>query len=152
MSKDGSTTTTAGGLAATTFFGRTYDEAYALLIDARSYVELEAPRPNEWSRPMLGLIHNQEALRITTRLAYVMAWLLAQRAVHAGEIAPDDIMAPEWRLDGHELCLGTGEELSPAMPARLRELLTRSRELYMRIARLDDMIRRDLAAPRPSIF
>ena len=28
-----------------------------------------------------------EALRLTTRLSQMMAWLMVQRAVHAGEIA-----------------------------------------------------------------
>ncbi len=148
MPKQGSTPSSPtgsppAGLAATAFFGKTYDEAYALLIEARHYVELEAPRPGEWSQPILGLVHSQEAMRVTARLAYIMAWLLAKRAVHAGEITPEESAAPRWRLDGRELCLEMGGELSPEMPARLRELLTRSRNLYIRIARLDDMVERD---------
>lgn len=145
MTEDGATTSPLGGLAATTFFGKTYDEAYSLLIDARDYVEFETPKPSEWSRPVLGLVHSQEAMRVTTRLAYVMAWLLAQRAVHAGEIAIAERADSPWRLDGRELCFDMGGELSPVLPARLRDLLTRSRKLYMRIARLDDMVRRDRA-------
>jgi len=138
------TGSTGGGLAATTFFTRTYDEAQALLFATRDYVE--DARAFSWSNPTLALLHSAETLRVTTRLTHIMAWLLVQRAVHAGELTSEEARADAMRLDGREVCLEAGAETSAALPERLRGLLERSRRLYQRIARLDQMV---AAADRP---
>src|SRR3546814_7006302 len=41
---------------------------------------------------------------LTSRLVQVMAWLLVQKAVHAGEIEDTDVDDPKRRLGGHEIC------------------------------------------------
>ncbi len=140
MAGDASTPAPPGGLAATTFFSKTYDETRALLADARGYVELA--RASRWDRTTT-LDHSVETMRLSARLMHVMAWLLVQRAVHAGEIAPEQAREASHRLGGRSVCLASGGEGSGALPARLRELLRRSRKLYQRVARLDEMVRRD---------
>lgn len=132
-----------GGLAATSFFSKTYDEASDLLVEARDY--MAGVSILRWERPVIGLIHSGETTRITTRVLHMMAWLMIQRAVHAGEIPPEAATEERHRLAGREVCLDVGAENAPAMPARLRDLLARSRRLYQRIARLDEMIARDRA-------
>ena len=72
-----------------------------------------------------------------------MAWLLLQRAVHAGESTPEQAAAPSNRLGGQDICRDRRGEHMQAVPAGLRELLLRSRKLYQRVARLDEMIARD---------
>ena len=70
---------TSGGLVETAFYNRTYDEALEMTVEARGYVAdvLIADRR----------YFDCEALRLTTRLSQMMAWLMVQRAVHAVEIA-----------------------------------------------------------------
>ena len=70
----------------TAFFGRTYDEAMGLLLEARNYVIADDMRRSDTTQPADRLILCCEAMRLTARLTHVMAWLLAQKAVHAGEI------------------------------------------------------------------
>ena len=82
----------------TEFFGRTYDEALALLHEARNYVIASQLRHLHVTQPTDRLMLCCEAMRLTARLTHVMAWLLAQKAVHAGEItlaeaAADDVGA-----------------------------------------------------------
>ncbi len=141
MAGDASTPAPPGGLAATTFFSKTYDETRALLADAREYVELA--RAIRWDRTTTTLDHSVETMRLSARLMHVMAWLLVQRAVHAGEIGPEQAREAPHRLGGRAVCFASGGEGSGALPARLRELLRRSRKLYQRVARLDEMVRRD---------
>ncbi|MFQ5785121.1 MAG: DUF1465 family protein [Alphaproteobacteria bacterium] len=138
-----------GGLADTSFFSKTYDEAYELLVDARNYVS--ETRSQHWDRPVLALVHSQETMRLTARVTHMLAWLLTQRAVHSGEISAEDATGPRYRLEGREVCLDVGAENAPTMPEALRALLARSRKLYQRVARLDDMMRRDRDA-RPFPF
>ena len=130
-----------GGLPATTFFSRTYDEARNLLVESRDY--MVTTRNMAFTLPTRELVHSMETLRLTTRLTQIMAWLILQRAHHAGEITMADILAPASRLDARDICQTTGGEAAADLPAILRELLSRSRKLYQRIARLDEMIVRD---------
>ncbi len=73
-----------------------------------------------------------------------MAWLFVQRAMNAGELTLEEVRGAAHRLAGHEVCLDAGGEdavflLAPSP----RDLLARSRKLYRRVSRLDEMIARD---------
>ena len=141
MAALGTTRPPPGGLPATTFFSKIFDEALDLLGEARAY--LEASCGVRFGRPAHELVHSLETLRLTTRLTQIMAWLLVQRAVHAGEMTPAQAGEAPNRLDAQVLCLEAGGEKSPALPDVLRVLLRRSRKLYRRIARLNEMVARD---------
>lgn len=120
-----------------TFLDGTYREALALTREARDYVALQERLDRAGLEPELQLVESCESLRVTARLTQVMAWLLLQRAVHAGEVEPEAARAPEHRLGAREICSATAAREQVALPQRLRELLARSGELYQRVARLD---------------
>ena len=141
MATGPSTPSETGGFAATAFFSKTYGEAHALLYDARHYLQLMELAKR--SRRAVALLHGRETMRLTARLTHIMAWLLAQRAVAAREITPEEARGGAYRLGGQGVCLDVGAENSSALPDRLRALLRRSRTLYQRVARLDEMIARD---------
>ena len=127
------------GAATITFFDRTFDEAFDLLIEARAYLS-ERQRPSQDELPpAVRLVAGCETMRLTARLVQVMAWLLVQRAVHAGEIDAAEADAPQRRLGGHEVCAEPGPWDIHALPRRLQILLDRSQALYNRVARLDEM-------------
>ena len=141
MTVSGPTYPPTGGFPATTFFSKTYDEARGLVVEAMDY----ARDPGEKTRlpPTLSMLCSVESLRLTARLTQIMAWLLFQRAVHAGEVSPEQAAEPSNRLGGQEICHDRRGEHMQAMPSGLGDLLLRSRKLYQRIARLDEMIARD---------
>ena len=147
MTSSGSTTSQAGGFPATAFFSRTYDEARGLVIEAIDYTRNARERPREPASMTLSC--TLESLRLTTRLTQIMAWLLFQRAVHAGELSPDQAAARSNRLGGHGVCYDRRGERMQTVPEGLRDLLLRSRKLYQRIARLDEMMTRDREAISP---
>ncbi len=83
-----------------------------------------------------------ETTRLVSRLGFCLAWLLARRAVQAGELAGEAAAASggSWRLGGREVCLAEsslGPADTAALPCRLAELLERSADLYRRVERLD---------------
>ncbi len=127
-------------------FDKTYDETVALLEEARMFV-----RSGHWdSEPrgdMLNLLSAREALRLTTRLSQVLAWLLVRRAVTAGEVTPQEAATDErWRLGAARICRDRSGLEIEGLPPSLRDMLERSYNLYVRIARLDELVRREGAA------
>ncbi len=135
----------SNGLAGTTFFGRTYDEALALTVETRNYLAATLHGSDWRSDARDQLARDCETLRLTTRLAQVMAWLLAQRALHAGEISLEEARSDEYRLSGSDVCLEQDPEVLATLPKELRILMEKSLALYQRVARLDQMVRRDKA-------
>ena len=86
------------------FFDSTFEEALALTREARDYLTHAEPRERERMTPNDRMLASCEAMRMTSRLTQVMAWLLVQRAVHAGEMTRDEARAPEYRLGGQSVC------------------------------------------------
>ena len=86
-----------------------------------------------------------ESMRVTSRLTQVMAWLLAQKAVHAGEMSREQAASDDFALSGGEICTDPSGPDNEALPEGLRSLLERSHRLYMRVARLDERARDSVA-------
>ena len=131
--------------APTAFFAKTYDETLGLLVEVRDYVVEGEPRDRAVLAPVVGAKLSCEALRVTARLTQIMAWLLAQKAIHAGELSSAELAARHDPLAEIEVCMDEeAAEVIVGLPARFRELLARSHRLYIRVARLDEMMRRQL--------
>lgn len=135
----------ANELANTAFFGRTFEEALALVIEARDYVAGRLAFDRETVGIADQLVCDCETLRLTSRLTHVMAWLLIQRAVHAGEIPVEDAQTETNRLGGQSVCLVDDEAITGRLPKRLQTLMARSHNLYVRVSRLDEMVCRGAA-------
>jgi regulator of CtrA degradation len=129
--------------APTAFFGRTYDEAFALLVDAWNYVAYEEAFDRENLDLFQRLIMSCETTRMTARLTHIMSWLLFQKAVYVGEIGRSFSEKARCRLSGHRVCLDDSAETERFLPSRLLILLERSRRLYVRVAKLDELLVRD---------
>jgi regulator of CtrA degradation len=133
--------------AGTAFFSRTYDEAMGLLYEARNYVAVGELRQRPALPPADRLILCCETMRLTARLTHVVAWLLAQRAVHAGEITLEASANEPFALGGKTTCLGETKGIERVGDDWLNELLDRSKRLYQRVSRLDEMVRREVGLP-----
>ncbi len=130
------------GFAATAFFAKTYREGLALATDARDYFGGVGVAESRRLPPEHASDYAAEAGRLSVRIMAIMAWLLTQRAVHAGEISQDAARDPANRLDA-----GSGRMASARdLPDGLRNLAERSEKLYTRVARLDEMMARDEGA------
>jgi len=131
------------------FFNSTYQDALILTREARDYLTHKEPQERRGLPPEVRLAASCEALRVTARLTQVMAWLLVQRAVHAGEIQREEAASDPYRLSGQEVCEPTDDAaVAEDLPSGLRDLLDRSLSLYQRVARLDALY--DQNAPAQS--
>ena len=122
-----------------TYFDSAFDEALALTREARDYLAFQEKADLSELSPVGRMAASCESMRMTARLTQVVAWLLVQKAVHAGDLTREDAAGPKYRLSGQEVCDDTEPLAVEPLPERLTELLTRSHRMYQRIARLDAM-------------
>jgi regulator of CtrA degradation len=121
-------------------FQRTFDEGMSLVEETARY--LDGPGRDDQSRlpRKTAMLYAGESMRVTTRLMQAASWLLVQRAVHEGDMNPEDASSERYRLGSKEICFGGGSDGLELLPAILQDLLSRSDNLYRRIARLDDVL------------
>lgn len=113
-----------------------YADALRLADEARAAFDMSGRLDLVGSSAELSRVAlSCEALRTTTRMMHVLAWLLNHRAYFAGELS-------EFQLRRHG-------RLPPAqpepeadqwamLPPHLRDLVARTRRFYERVARLDN--------------
>jgi regulator of CtrA degradation len=85
--------------------------------------------------PILRVGFSCESLKVTTRLMHVIAWLLTQRAVEAGELSESQARTPSRLLgDAPE----SDEAVLAKMPDQALALVRASSDLHARVRRLDE--------------
>src|SRR5690242_19419193 len=124
-------------------FDRTFDEGMALVEETARYLD---GRGREEARALprkASMLYAGESMRVTTRLMQAASWLLVQRAVRDGDMDAQQASGERYRLGSREICLGACAESTEMLPVALRDLLSRSDNLYRRIARLDEVLFND---------
>ena len=116
--------------------GSLYTEAMVLADEARSYFDRQGRDERDALDPILRVGFSCESLKVTTRLMHIIAWLLTQRAVEAGELSALQARRPARRLgEAPE----SDEAVLERLPDSARALIDASRDLYARVQRLDDV-------------
>ena len=121
----------------------TYRETLDLMIEARNYLAYTHTSERSAVDHDARLKMSCEAFRVTSRLAHVMAWVMAQRAVQNGELAVDEACAT-FGLAAEDVCFDDSLRDDEELPDGLRSLMDRSYRLYVRVSRLDDQVKRRL--------
>ncbi len=109
------------------------DEARAW-FDAAARAEPAATPPLSADAAARRIALSCESLRLTTRLMHMIAWLLMQRAIAAGEVPAaaalqaDNRLGPSPAIDAASL---------DRLPDTARQLVCASERLYQRAARLE---------------
>jgi regulator of CtrA degradation len=129
-------------------FQRTFDEGMSLVEETARYLDGRGREEQRGLPRKTAMLYAGESMRVTTRLMQAASWLLVQRAVHDGDMDAEDASSERYRLGSKEICFGGSAEGVELLPAMLQDLLSRSDNLYRRIARLDDVLFGN-AAPLP---
>jgi regulator of CtrA degradation len=147
------TSLTQFSFSGSALFRRTFDEGMSLVEETARYLDGRGRVEARALSRKGAVLYAGESMRLTTRMMQTASWLLVQRAVHDGDMPPQQAASSRYRLGSKEICLGTpsqhGQDL---LPEALRDLLERSESLYRRIMRLDEILFGDgtKPAPRPS--
>jgi regulator of CtrA degradation len=121
-----------------------YTEAMLLADEARSYFDSDRARgiaPAE-----AAVAFSCESLKVTTRLMHIIAWLLNQKAIRAGEIRSDDMAS----LESLGYAPATDNSWLDELPEEARALILASEDLYYRVQRVSEGMARsadDVPAP-----
>jgi regulator of CtrA degradation len=112
-----------------------YIEAMLLADEARAYFDKNGRDDRLALDPLVRVGFSCESLKVTTRLMHIVAWLLTQRAVEAGELTAAQARRPDRQL-------GEAVESDPDVLGQLPEsalaLIQSSRDLYDRVLRLSE--------------
>lgn len=125
-----------------------YTEAMVLADEARSYFDSE--RAREVSPVEVSVAFSCESLKVTTRLMHVIAWLLNQKAIIAGELAARDAMSG---FDELGYAPATDGQWLERLPEESQTLIIASEDLYYRVQRVaEDIARPANDAPEPLVM
>ena len=121
------------------WFDRTRGESEASAFDdLPDGVEPDEDSLFHWAGrhdPSLRIALSCESLRMSTRLMHVVAWLLMQRAVRAGEVSAESATAPHNRLGPSPDC---DMALVDQLPLPARRLIEASLRLHDRVRQIED--------------
>jgi regulator of CtrA degradation len=112
-----------------------YTEAMLLADEARSY--FDSDRARRISPAEVAVAFSCESLKVTTRLMHVIAWLLNQKALRAGELGETD------RADDLGYAPATDSFWVDDLPAEARALILASEDLYYRVQRVSQSVVRE---------
>ena len=124
--------------AGSELFERTFLEGMDLVEETAAYLDGAGRQASKQLSRNAALAYAAESMRLTTRLMQVASWLLVQRAVREGDMAPEAACEDRYRLAAEEVCLGAGDKVEAEdLPTDLQQLLDRSATLYDRVRHLD---------------
>ena len=113
-----------------------YTEAMLLADEARAYFDIVGRNDRQGLEALNRVAFSCESLKVTTRLMHIIAWLLTQRAVMAGELAARDALDPSRRLgDGPD----TDDATIALLPDAAKILVVASIDLHRRVTRFDKL-------------
>jgi regulator of CtrA degradation len=116
-------------------FDRTFQEGMDLVEETAGYLDGSGRQESKMLSRNAALAYASESMRLTTRLMQVASWLLVQRAVREGDMAPTAACEDRYRISAEDVC--RGEPVTEDLPTGLLALLTRSERLYERVRHLD---------------
>jgi regulator of CtrA degradation len=129
-------TTVVQDFAASELFDRTFQEGMDLVEATAAYLDGAGRQESKLLSRAAALAYAGESMRLTTRLMQLASWLLVQRAVREGDMAPADACDDRYRLKPEAVARTHGDE-EQALPAGLEVLIDRAERLYDRALHLD---------------
>ena len=114
-------------------FRKLFGEGIDLVEETAAYLDGDGRSESRLLSRSAGLAYAGESMKLTTRLMQIASWLLAQRAVHEGNLDPAAIFESRYRLAPRALA---GHDVQD-MPASLLDYVERAKRLYVRVYYLD---------------
>ena len=123
-----------------------YSEALVLADEVRAVFAAGVREPLTGEDAFVRLALSTEGLKTTTRMMHVLAWLLNQRALLAGELSESQVR----RHGALPADRASDEAQLGLLEPETRELIAETERLHQRIARLDEAWRADFEVDSPA--
>lgn len=128
-------TTVVQDFASSELFDRTFQEGMDLVEETAVYLDGAGRQESKRLSRKAALAYASESMKLTTRLMQLASWLLVQRAVREGQMAPAEACNDRYRM-AEELAKA-GPDPVELLPDGLNDLLDRASRLYERVSHLD---------------
>ncbi len=122
--------------ARSALFDHTFQEGMELVDETAHYLDGAGRHDSRGLSRAAALAYAAQSMRLTTRLMQVASWLLVQRAVSKGEMAPESACQDTYRLQAEAESTGA-PGVRDDLPSALRQLVERSERLFDRVRHLD---------------
>jgi len=130
-------------------FERTFQEGMELVEETASYLDGEGRQESKLLSRNAALAYAAESMRLTTRLMQVASWLLVQRAVREGDMAPASACEDRYRLNAEDVSRDA-DTARNELPRGLTGLADRAERLYERVRHLDKRMYLESQTSEPS--
>lgn len=124
-----------------------YVEAMLLADEARAYFDKHGRDDRMALDPLVRVGFSCESLKVTTRLMHIIAWILTQRALAAGELTEEQARKPERQLGE---AVESDEEVLSKLPDHALALIRSSQDLYERVRRVEEGTSAEEPPPSPA--
>jgi regulator of CtrA degradation len=131
-------------------FERTFQEGMELVEQTASYLDGEGRQESKLLSRNAALAYAAESMRLTTRLMQVASWLLVQRAVREGDMAPASACEDRYRLNAEDVSRAAADAAHAELPRGLTGLADRAERLYERVRHLDKRMYLESQTSEPS--
>jgi regulator of CtrA degradation len=121
-----------------------------LVEETASYLDGEGRQESKLLSRTAALAYAAESMRLTTRLMQVASWLLVQRAVREGDMAPAAACEDRYRLNAEDVSRSEAEAARNELPRGLTGLADRAERLYERVRHLDKRMYLESRTAEPS--
>ncbi len=129
-------------------FDRTFAEGMALVEETAAYLDGDGRRESKLLSRAAALAYAAESMKLTTRLMQIASWLLVQRAVREGDMAPEAASESRYRMAARPV--EATEPTHPDLPIALVEYLVRADKLHDRVLYLDRRMYLDAPEEEPA--
>ncbi len=126
-------------LANSAMFATMFREGMDLVEETAAYLDGPGRDQSKALDRASSLAYATESMRLTTRLMQLASWLLLHRAVKEGEMSLAQANREKTKVKLSAPQPGSEDNLA-RLPEQLRELITRSNELFGRVRRMDATI------------
>ena len=123
-------------------FDRTFQDGMDLVEETAAYLDGDGRRESRLLSRAAALAYAAESMKLTTRLMQIASWLLVQRAVREGDMAPEAASEPRYRLAEARIA----EPVHAELPIALVEYVVRAEKLHERVLYLDRRMYLDASA------
>lgn len=119
------------------YFDASYRETVKLLEEVKHYLVNDEVYDRERVCDECKIVMNVEIMNIIARLSHILAWILAQKAVHNGEMTLEESLEKKLNISTAYIYSNLHHEVDERIPQRLRRFMNASRKLFERIERLE---------------
>jgi regulator of CtrA degradation len=121
------------------FIQKAYDDTYALLIAMRDYVSGQSSKDADGLEAPDRMRLSLELSRVTRQITEVMAWLMVQKAIAAGEITADEgAQQPAGQLNLPDEDSDDDRDELARLPLPARSLIDRARRIAALVRQLQN--------------